>query len=94
MEDDVHTFHGRIDCRSVGHASFNEGVVEACEVMAVAGSQVVEHDYFGDALKVFDEMAANKTGSAGDENTHGRKKIIGYLLMGLVNVVISYVFLL
>jgi hypothetical protein len=57
----------------IGDAAFEESVAQPVEIAAVSGAQAVEHhDFIRTALEVFDQMAANESGSACDEDAHGR----------------------
>jgi hypothetical protein len=49
----------------------DEGVIESCEVIEIAGAQVIKnHDFRGKALEVLDEVGADEAGAAGDEESH------------------------
>ena len=74
MEDEIDALHGAAHSGAVGDSALDEGVVEAVEVAAVAGAEVVENDDVGSALEVFDEMAADEAGAASDEDAHEKLK--------------------
>ena len=40
------------------------------EVVLEAGAQIVEHAHVGPALKMFDDVAADEAGAAGDQYAH------------------------
>jgi hypothetical protein len=52
----------------------DEGVLESIEVFEITRAEVIEHDDFrSTVLEVLDEVGADETGAAGDEDFHGVK---------------------
>ena len=70
MENIIHTVHGLTHRRAIQDGSLDELVLESGKVALEAGAQVVQDPHLGLALKVFNDMAADEAGAAGDENFH------------------------
>jgi hypothetical protein len=47
-------------------------MLEAGKIALEAGTQIVQHAHFRLALKMFDEVAADKARAAGDQDSHSK----------------------
>ncbi len=70
MENIIHALHRPAHGLAVQNRSLNEFVLEAGEIVLEAGTQIVQHAHLGLALEMFDDVAADEAGAAGDQNFH------------------------
>ncbi len=70
MKNHVHALHRAAHGGAVENGSLDELVLQARQVVPEAGAQIVQHAHLGPALKMFDDVAADESGAAGDQNFH------------------------
>ena len=70
MKDIVDAFRRGAHRCAVGNRPLDEFTIQSVEIFAAAAAQVVEHPYVGPALEIFHDMAADKTGAAGNQHSH------------------------
>ena len=76
MEHVIHAIHRAANGFAVENRSFNELMLEAGQIMLKAGAQIIEHAHIGFALEMFNDMTANKTGAACDQDFHADRPCV------------------
>ena len=54
----------------IENGSLDQAAIESVKIGAVSGAEVVQHDDIGLVLVVFDQMAADESRPAGDDDFH------------------------
>jgi hypothetical protein len=72
MENKIHIFHGVTHSFAVQDRSFNEPVLEARKVVSKPGTQIVQDTNLSLVVEVFNDVASDKSRTAGDEHFHAR----------------------
>jgi hypothetical protein len=74
MEDIIHFPHRPPQEVAIQNGSDQQFALETGQVVLEPRTQVVQHAHLGPALKVFDDVAADKPRPAGDQNSHLKDK--------------------
>ena len=70
MENVIHALHRLADNFAVADIALDELYIKTVKVFEITGSQTVKNADFRFALKILNQMTADESGSAGNENTH------------------------
>ena len=77
MKNVIHSLHRLTHRLPIQNRGGDKLMLKGGEIGFETGAQIIEHAHLGPALKMFDDVAANKPGSAGDENFHKLEILAG-----------------
>ena len=70
MENIIGSGNQLRDQLMIKNGSLDQAAIEPIKIGAVSGAEVVQHDDIGFVLVVFDQMAADESRPAGDDDFH------------------------